>query len=523
MTNNNNRDDGRRYRGDDSNSNNYTPRRGRPSSYDENEISSNSDRSSNSYNGYSDYSSYENQNIERNRDRTRDTQRNSRNYDSYGNEYSSLNGSSGNRSSRSRIPQYEDDEYVYSDNNDVSARRAARREQSARDTSSQRSRTGGGQRDRFQSSSSYDISDYETKYDSSYRRNRGQNRANQSTDEYSDDYNYGERRKRNYEDDLENVNLYSNSRRNSNGRVQRGNQKKKSPIIPILLVAVLLIGVVVSANALGLFGDKEKLPQKEETSDVTSTDATPEPTPEPTPSPVPQPNTTYGHLYPELQVEKVNVVQPAEGEKVIYLTFDDGPCSTQKQLLDVLDQYNVKATIFASAQFYNDEEIVSELKDAHDRGHTVSVHTYSHDYHEIYASVEAYLNDFNKMNELVKKATGENTQIYRHPGGSNTGYNEDIRNELFKEMNGRGFVYYDWDIGNGDSEGYDMSGQIDRIMGNVVYYDRAILLMHNTPDKDSTIQSLHTIIPQLLDMGYEFRAMDATVPYVQYAKLEVTE
>lgn len=314
------------------------------------------------------------------------------------------------------------------------------------------------------------------------------------------------------------------------GRVERqagyrsGAQGRKIPILPIALVIVLIVGLVIVANATGLIGGNKEEKKDDGLVNVSGLDlevATPTPEVTPTPEPTPPPlNTKYASLYPDLQVEKVNVKQAEDGDKIVYLTFDDGPASSQSRLLDALDKYDVKATFFMSAQFYDDDAIIAQLKDAHDRGHSVAVHTYSHDYDDIYSSVEAYLDDFNKMNELIKKATGETNPVFRFPGGSDTGWNASIRQELFEEMNGRGFVYYDWDVLNGDSEGYDFYGQIDMVLGGVPYYDQCIVLMHNTPDKDATIETLDSILPALIEKGYRFEVLDASVPTTQYASVD---
>ena len=77
-------------------------------------------------------------------------------------------------------------------------------------------------------------------------------------------------------------------------------------------------------------------------------------------------------------------------EKVIYLTFDDGPCDTTRELLALLAQYDAKATFFVCCQTANQEKYIDALKDCSDQGHAVAVHTYSHKMDEVYSSPEAY-------------------------------------------------------------------------------------------------------------------------------------
>ncbi|HCW79942.1 MAG TPA: hypothetical protein DG942_02410, partial [Ruminococcaceae bacterium] len=91
------------------------------------------------------------------------------------------------------------------------------------------------------------------------------------------------------------------------------------------------------------------------------------------------------------------VVKP---KKVIYLTFDDGPSTLTVPLLNVLDKYHVKATFFVVG--VNDKDEVSDLKEIARRGHAIGVHSYTHDYRQIYASPEAFFSDFDKMHSLIK-------------------------------------------------------------------------------------------------------------------------
>ncbi len=352
-----------------------------------------------------------------------------------------------------------------------------------------------------------DFDDYEA-FNSS--RQRKSTRRESRSDTLEEDYGF--------------INRSPGSR---NGAPRRRQPKKKFPIFPVIFAVVLIIAIIVVLSFLGVLGggDKEKGSASSSVSSSSSVRAgitipasTLEPTSTPTPA-VPPLNTKYGNIYPELQVEKKEFIPNEDGEKIIYLTFDDGPSNLRGDFLDTLDEYGAKATFFISAQFFDDAQIVESIKELVNRGHQVAPHTYSHVYNEIYSSVEAYLEDFKKINDLIKEATGEYSPIYRFPGGSNTGYNESIRKELFEEMNGRGFVYYDWDVSTGDSEGLSVSEQIDRTLGMALYYEDCIVLMHDGPDKQGTIESLHTLIPEFQNNGYSFGLLDPTVPPTQYAEL----
>ena len=91
-------------------------------------------------------------------------------------------------------------------------------------------------------------------------------------------------------------------------------------------------------------------------------------------------------------VQAASVYEPETvEEKIIYLTFDDGPSANTEALLDVLAEYGVKATFFITGQYEGDKEGLLQEIDA--EGHTLGLHTYYHMYDEIYSYSEAFFDD----------------------------------------------------------------------------------------------------------------------------------
>lgn len=224
--------------------------------------------------------------------------------------------------------------------------------------------------------------------------------------------------------------------------------------------------------------------------------------------------------YPDMYVEKVPFNDDTTGDKVVYLTFDDGPCKNTPQLLNLLDQYNIKVTFFVTAQYLKDDELLQSLQEIHEHGHAIAVHTYSHDYNKIYSSVENYLTDYYKMDSIILQATGERSHIFRFPGGSNAKYSNDIRNDLLTEMNARGFVYHDWNAYDGGCDNYSINGMISKAVGEASAHDKSVLLMHDTKSQDFILQTLPSIITQLQDLGYRFDKLDATVKPYQFETIQ---
>lgn len=198
-------------------------------------------------------------------------------------------------------------------------------------------------------------------------------------------------------------------------------------------------------------------------------------------------------------------------EKVVYLTFDDGPSENTQKIMDILARYNAKATFFVTGrnQKYN-----YLIKDAYNAGHTIALHTYSHDYQTVYSSVEAYFDDLNKVGQMVKNEIGFVPHYIRFPGGSSNTisrkYCQGIMSTLTKEVVERGYQYYDW---NGDST--DASGNhvaVDKLIrnGTLCHDNNVMILCHDTQVKDTTVQALPAIIEHYQNLGYTFKGIDDT-------------
>ena len=191
---------------------------------------------------------------------------------------------------------------------------------------------------------------------------------------------------------------------------------------------------------------------------------------------------------------------------VIYLTFDDGPNSTYTPIiLDVLKKYNVKATFFVTSAG-PDELIKREFEE----GHAIGLHSSTHDYAVIYKSSEAFWQDMNKVASRVTKITGEETTLLRFPGGvSNTvskKYNKGIMTKLAKEVQDKGYAYFDWNISSGDAGGTtDPKVEYQNVVGSLSKKKGNVVLMHDI--KKHTSQAIEDIIKYGLDNGYTFKVL----------------
>lgn len=263
--------------------------------------------------------------------------------------------------------------------------------------------------------------------------------------------------------------------------IQRRRKKRRMLHIKIGAIFVLMVAVVVGALYSVFSGMGKNVNDPSVIASATLAAATAAPTPVPTAEPT-----------------------PVNTGKVVYITFDDGPCKTTARLLDVLDECDVKATFFVTSQFLDDNSLVNEIREIKNRGHQVGVHSYSHQYDEIYSSADAFISDYNKMDDIIYQATGKRSEVYRFPGGSNTGYNKAIRSELISYLSGIGVEYFDWNAYDGDCDGYEGQALIDRAVKESSYKDKSILLMHNIPGKDTVIDAIPSIVSQLREKGYSF-------------------
>lgn len=218
-------------------------------------------------------------------------------------------------------------------------------------------------------------------------------------------------------------------------------------------------------------------------------------------------------VYVGYNEHETEIEYPIINSATIYLTFDDGPHLYTKSILDILDKYNVKATFFVTNQF---SKYINLIKDEYESGHAIGIHTYSHKW-TIYKSVESYLDDFQKIDNIIFEQTGIHTKLFRFPGGSSNTvskkYHEGIMTKLSKYMTENGYVYFDWTIDSTDSNKNSTKETIIKnIKENLKGDGEYIILMHDI--KKKTVEALPEIIEYAQNQGYEFKVLDENSPQV---------
>lgn len=196
------------------------------------------------------------------------------------------------------------------------------------------------------------------------------------------------------------------------------------------------------------------------------------------------------------------------GQKVIYLTFDDGPGPYTAKLLDILKKYDVKATFFVTGA--GDDALIAR---EYNEGHTVGLHTYTHDYAYVYSSLDNFFTDLYEIQTRVKNITGQTSTLTRFPGGSSNLISArydggiGIMSRLSEELPARGFTYFDWNISSGDAGGATTSSEVYQNVINALSPNYSVVLQHDI--KDFSVDAVEDIIKYGKANGYTFKKLDA--------------
>lgn len=209
-------------------------------------------------------------------------------------------------------------------------------------------------------------------------------------------------------------------------------------------------------------------------------------------------------------VENVDEIYNGEEGKRVFLTFDDGPSiSVTPHILDTLKKYNIKATFFVLGNRVSDNAEL--IKREYNEGHYIANHGYSHRYDKIYASSKNVLKEYNKTEQEIKKALGDenySSNLFRFPGGSIGGEYDKIKEKAKIDLKRNQIAYLDWNALTNDAAGaYTKEKIIKNLKKTVGNKNNVVVLMHDAPDKILTYETLEDIIKYLQEKGYSFKNM----------------
>jgi len=196
--------------------------------------------------------------------------------------------------------------------------------------------------------------------------------------------------------------------------------------------------------------------------------------------------------------------------KDLYLTFDDGPSPDYTMpLLDVLDRYRIKATFFVCRTKY--PELIKEI---HNRGHVIGIHSVTHDYHQIYASEKAFFEDVYTMQNFIYECTGVRPMLLRFPGGSSntiSSFNPGIMSRLAKLVEEKGFRYFDWNASTEDSSTDDISVMLENA-ARYVHAQPYIVLLHHPENEQSSLDAVEELILWGMKNDCKFKVLGPDTP-----------
>lgn len=200
---------------------------------------------------------------------------------------------------------------------------------------------------------------------------------------------------------------------------------------------------------------------------------------------------------------RINEPHPSDTEiKTICLTFDDGPTdSTTPKILDILRKEDIPATFFViGRQISRRKEI---LQRTFDDGHAIGIHTYSHEYKQIYASSSALLGDIRRCQKSIREILPEwNSDLYRFPGGE-AGLSE----SLVSAVKNAGYRICNWNASVEDAVSPNASAEdlYNNAVRSAGEKNHVILLLHDGVGYRETVRALPKIIDYFRGKGYTFQ------------------
>ena len=242
------------------------------------------------------------------------------------------------------------------------------------------------------------------------------------------------------------------------------------------------------------------------------TDAATMPVTEPATEPVTQAPTEPPTEELTEPITEAPTIPPVGG--VIYLTFDDGPGAQTPRLLEILEKYDAKATFFVV-----NTPFASTIADIAAAGHTLAMHTATHDFAKVYSSEWAYFEDLEQIEGVIEEYAGYRPNMLRFPGGgSNTiskKYCPGIMTTLTQQVQEKGYLYYDWNVDSDDAGSARTAQEVyDNVIRGCTSRESSIVLMHDI--KSYTIDAIEDILVWGQAHGYTFEALTEDVPQLHH-------
>ena len=199
----------------------------------------------------------------------------------------------------------------------------------------------------------------------------------------------------------------------------------------------------------------------------------------------------------------------------VYLTFNSVPGDNTEDILDVLAQYQVKATFFVVGSTDASKNAIYQR--IVNEGHTIGMHSFSNQYSLIYSSTDAFKQDYKKISDFLYELTGMHSKFYRFPGGSGNQISNVNMAEFADCLNQEQITYFDWNVSAGDTtSNYTKEDVLNNVLGGISKYKTSVVLLHDGDNKSTTVEALGTLIEQLQQQGAEILPIDENTNVIQY-------
>ncbi|HYE83147.1 MAG TPA: polysaccharide deacetylase family protein [Clostridia bacterium] len=192
-----------------------------------------------------------------------------------------------------------------------------------------------------------------------------------------------------------------------------------------------------------------------------------------------------------------------KASRIAYLTFDDGLDSkVTPQILDILKEYDVKATFFILGNSVSKNKDV--LKRIIDEGHSVGNHTYTHKKSIIYTSVKSFSEELAKTAKAIYDAVGITPKLFRPPYGARY-----IKNQEYKDALSE-YKTILWNVDSMDSrvKGITSTEIVDTVKEQLKSKRNATILFHSTSAREETAKALPEIIQYLIENEYSISKLE---------------
>lgn len=195
--------------------------------------------------------------------------------------------------------------------------------------------------------------------------------------------------------------------------------------------------------------------------------------------------------------------------KVVYLTFDDGPTASTDVILKLLKKYNMQATFFMLNNGISKNPKM--IKQMIEEGHALGLHGVTHRANLFYKNATSPLNEMNQANKTLEKAVGSRTRLIRTPYGSRP----KLTNIQYQNLIKANYILWDWNVDSQDSaKAYvDPDTIVKMTISGIKNKDRPIVLLH---DKRCTSEALESILIWMKENNYTSEAIELETPVLNW-------